>query len=62
MAGVTYKYKSNFMFQVMRDQAGLRGGRVRGVHGDGVQAGQGEGQAGPPQHQRLPRPRGQHAR
>ena len=46
----------------MRHQAGVRGGRVRGVHRHGVQGEQGEGEGGAPQHQRLSRPRGQHAR
>ena len=46
----------------MRDQAGLWGGRVRGLHRDGLQDEQGDQQGGASQHQRLSCPRGQHAR
>ena len=46
----------------MWDQAWVRGGWVRGVHRDGLQGEQGGRQGGAPQHQRLSRPSGQHAR
>ena len=45
----------------MRHQAGLRGGWLRGVHRHGLQGEQGGREGGAPQHQRLSRPRGQHA-
>lgn len=46
----------------MRHEAGVRRGRVRGVHRDGLPRGPGQRQGGAPQRQRVPRPRGQHAR